>query len=52
MPTNIRELGIQEEEIEKLAEMCSFGKTRVISGYKPLEYEDMLAIFRMAYGAD
>ncbi len=52
MPTNIRELGIQEDEIEKLAEMCSFGKTRVISGYKPLEYEDMLAIFRMAYGAD
>ena len=49
MPVNIRELGIKEEELETLAEMCSFGRTRTLPGYKPLGYEDMLAIYRMAW---
>lgn len=52
MPTNLRELGIKEEELGTLAEMCSFGKTRVLDGYKKIGYEDMLAIYKMAYEAE
>ena len=49
MPLSIREFGIKEEELETLAEMCSFGKSRVVPGYKDLAYEDMLAIYRMSF---
>ena len=51
MPTNIRELGIREEDLETLAYRCSREKTRSLIGYKPLAYEDMLAIYKMAMDA-
>lgn len=49
MPTSLRELGVKEEDLETLALACSRGKTRVLAGGKPIGYEDMLAIYKMAY---
>lgn len=51
MPTNLKALGVKEEDLEKLALGCSRGKTRVLDGYMKLGYEDMLNIFKMAYNA-
>jgi alcohol dehydrogenase YqhD (iron-dependent ADH family) len=51
MPTNIKELGVTEEDLEYLALRCSLNKTRIIDGYMPLRYEDMLNIYKMAYNA-
>ncbi|MBR6478031.1 MAG: iron-containing alcohol dehydrogenase [Lachnospiraceae bacterium] len=48
MPVSLRELGVKEEDLETLALRCSRDKTRTLIGYKPLAYEDILAIFQMA----
>ncbi len=49
MPVSLRELDVKEEDLEKLALACSRNKTRTLTGYMPLSYEDMLAIYKMAY---
>lgn len=49
MPVSLRELNVKESDLEKLADMCSRGKTRTLPGYKPLGYEEMLDIYKMAY---
>ena len=49
MPTSLRELDIREEDLETLAFRCSREKTRSLIGYKPLAYEDILAIYHMAF---
>lgn len=49
MPTNLRILGVKEKDLEKLALNCTRNKTRNLPGYKTLEYEDILNIYRMAY---
>ena len=49
MPISIRQLGIKEEELETLAEMCCYWHTRVLPGDKPLDYEDLLEIYRMSW---
>lgn len=49
MPTSLKELDIKEEDLETLALACSRNKTRTLPGYKPLGYEDMLEIYKMAY---
>lgn len=49
MPTCLSELGVKEEDLETLALRCSRDKTRTLIGYKPLAYEDVLEIFRMAF---
>lgn len=49
MPVSLRELDVKEEDLEKLALACSRNKTRTLTGYMPLGYEDMLAIYKMAY---
>ncbi|MCR4955199.1 MAG: iron-containing alcohol dehydrogenase [Lachnospiraceae bacterium] len=51
MPTNLKSLGVKEESLEKLALDCSRNKTRTLIGFKPLAYDDMLAIYKMAYDA-
>lgn len=51
MPTNLRELGVDEDRLEELALKCSRDKTRIIDGYKPLGYDEMLDVYRMAYNA-
>lgn len=52
MPTNLRVLGVKEEDLEKLALNCSRNKTRELLGYKTLGYDDILSIYKMAYNAD
>lgn len=49
MPTSLRELNIPEDALVKLAENCSFGRTRKLPGYCELGFDEMLAIYRMAY---
>ncbi len=49
MPTSLKELDVKEEDLEKLALNVSRNRTRVIKGYKQLEYDDVLEIFRMAF---
>lgn len=49
MPTDLKSLGVKEQDLEKLALDCSRNKTRKLPGYQTLEYEDMLQIYRMAY---
>ena len=49
MPTSLRELNIKENDLEELAMRCSFGKTRILDGYKKLGYDDILSIYKMAY---
>lgn len=51
MPTNIRDLGVKEEDLEVLSDKCSRSKGRVLAGYKELAYEDILAIYKKAYEA-
>lgn len=48
MPTSLHELGVKVEDLEKLAFACSRGKKRTLMGVRPLTYEDILAIYRMA----
>ena len=49
MPTNLKELNVKEEDLEILAFNASRGKTRVLDGYMKLGYDEMLAIYKMAY---
>lgn len=49
MPINLKSLGVKEEDLEKLALKCTRNRTRNLPGYKTLEYEDILNIYRMAY---
>ncbi len=51
MPTSLRELDVKEEDLIKLALMCSRNKTRILDGNKKLGYEEMLDIYQMAYHA-
>lgn len=52
MPTNLKALGVKQEDLEKLALDCTRNKTRNLPGYQILEYEDILNIYQMAYDAD
>ena len=49
MPTNLKALGVKKDSIEKLALDCSRNKTRTLSGYRKLDYNDILKIYEMAY---
>ena len=49
MPINLKSLGVKKESLEELALECSRNRTRTLIGYKPLEYEDILKIYQMAY---
>ena len=49
MPIGLKELGVKEDDLAKLALDCSRNKTRSLIGYKPLTYEDILVIYQMAY---
>ncbi|MBO7344829.1 MAG: iron-containing alcohol dehydrogenase [Clostridia bacterium] len=49
MPTKLREFGIPETSMARLAELCTYGKTRVIEGYIPLDYDNVKEIFDSCY---
>lgn len=52
MPVGLKELDVKESDLEKLAFDCSRGKTRTLTGYKPLGYDEILEVYRMAYNND
>lgn len=52
MPTNLKSLGVKEGDLEKLTLNCTRNRTRTLPGYKVLDYDDILNIYRMAYNAD
>ncbi|MGN0608592.1 MAG: iron-containing alcohol dehydrogenase [Oscillospiraceae bacterium] len=52
MPTNLKVLGVKEEDLEKLTLNCTRNRTRELPGYKTLGYDDILNIYKMAYNAD
>jgi len=49
MPISLRELGVKEEDLETLALNCSRNKTRVLSGYKTLDFDDILNIYKKSF---
>ena len=49
MPTSLEELDIKKEDLETFALSCSKNKTRIINGYKKLDYDDMLNIYKLAF---
>ena len=49
MPISLRELDVKESDLEYLALRTSRNKTRIIPGYKPLGYEELFDIFKLAY---
>ena len=50
MPTSLTELGITvtDQQIEELAEKCSFGQTRTIGIVKKLDKQDIIKIYQAA----
>jgi hypothetical protein len=48
MPTNLRSLGVKADDLEKMALDCSRNKTRKLLGSKPLGYEEIQDIYKMA----
>ncbi len=49
MPICLSELNVKYEDLEPLALKCSHNKTRILDGYKPLGYQEMLDIYKMAF---
>lgn len=49
MPTCLRDFGVAEESLPKMAELCTYHGTRVVKSYIPLDYETSLAIFQSCY---
>ena len=52
MPIGLKKLGIKEKDLEVLAFKTSRSKSRIIPGYKPLGYQELLDIFTLAYNRD
>jgi len=49
MPISLRELNVDKASLPALALGCTRNKTRTLPGFKELNYDDILAIYEMAY---
>lgn len=49
MPTKLRDFGVDEGRLDRLSELCTFGKTREIATYKSLDFEKVKDIFKLCY---
>lgn len=49
MPSKLGEFGITKDCIDRLADLCTFGKTRTIKGYVELDYDKIKEVFEMAF---
>ncbi len=49
MPSKLSEFGIDKSALPRLAELCTYGKTRTVKSYIPLGYDEILAIFESCY---
>ena len=50
MPTDLKAFGVSCDRLEEMAEKCSFNGQRMLGGLVKLDKNDMLAIYRLAYG--
>ena len=50
MPGNLKAFGVDPARLPEMAKRCSFNGQRSLGGLKTLYTEDMLNIYRMAYG--
>jgi alcohol dehydrogenase YqhD (iron-dependent ADH family) len=49
LPVRLREFGIERSAIDRLAELCSFNKTRTVKSYIPLGFNEIKEIFELSY---
>lgn len=49
MPTGLNEFGIEENSIDRLADLCTFGKTRTIKSTIELGFDEIKEIFKICY---
>lgn len=49
MPHNLQAFGVEEERLPEMAEKCSFNGARTLGGFRVLNTQDMLNIYRNAY---
>lgn len=49
MPARLRDFGVTEESLPKLADLCTYHGTRVVKSYIPLDYDTCLAIFQSCF---
>ena len=49
MPLSLREFGIEKSSIDRLADLCSFGKQRTVKSYIELDYDNIKEIFESCY---
>lgn len=49
MPTKISEFNVPKDSLDKLADLCTNGKTRVIKNYIPLGFKEVKDIFESCY---
>lgn len=50
MPSSLKELGVEEERLEEMAEKCTNMGKRTLPGIRELGKEEMMEIYRMAMG--
>lgn len=49
MSLTLREFGIPADCLDRLADLCTFGKTRTVKSYIELDYENIKKIFESCY---
>ncbi|MBR5473040.1 MAG: iron-containing alcohol dehydrogenase [Clostridia bacterium] len=49
MPTTITDFGIDQNSVERLASLCTFGKTRTIKSTIELGFDEIKEIFKICY---
>lgn len=49
MPSKISDFDVPEDCLDRMAELCTFGKTRTIKGYVELDYDKIKDVFKMAF---
>ncbi len=47
MPSSLADFGLDESCIDRLSELCTFGKQRTVKSYIDMDFEDIKAIFKM-----
>ena len=50
MPVSLKELGVDPASFKVMAEKCSGGGARRLTGIRELDEEDMIRIYEMAMG--
>ncbi len=49
MPVKLREFGVPKSAMGRLAELCTYGRSRTIKSYVPLGYDEIKEIFESCY---